>query len=146
MNLRHRNVLSRLFLNLIVRSKPLVPLPDMLLKVKLPIRREARHQFWLTQRQRMPPIRLPQVVHLSIQIHDLLHLVVLGYLPCAFGYSAVGHDEHSRLDLVRMRMPQFALFLVECFIELGCDHVLNPYEAGVGLVRVVEETLAYVLI
>ena len=43
-------------------------------------------------------------------------------------------------------MPVFSLFWGEGFKEGGRDHVLDADEAGVGFVRVVEETLADIVI
>lgn len=45
-----------------------------------------------------------------------------------------------------MGVPELALLFVECFVEFRGYHVFYSYEARVGKVGVVEETLADVFV
>lgn len=146
MNNRLLDILPHLLLPPPILPKPLIPLPDLPPKVKLPIRRVARHQLRLPERQRVPAVDLPQVVRLAVELHDLRHLHVLGHLPRRAGHAAVRHDEHPGLNLVGVRVPEPALRAGERLVERGRYHVFDADEACGGGVGVVEQALADVIV
>lgn len=45
-----------------------------------------------------------------------------------------------------MGVPELSLFGVQTFVEMGLDHVLDSYQAGIRLVAVVDDALADILI
>lgn len=145
MNLRLLDILPNLLLPLPVRSsKPRVPLPNHLLKVRhLLSIRKARHELRLAQRDFVALVHLPEVVDLAVQLDHVLHLGGLGLLPRGLGHEGgrLGHDEHARLDLEDVAVPELALLGVERGVQFWRDHVLDADEPGAWVGAVVEYAL-----
>ena len=78
-----------------------------------------------------------------VHANDLLDLFQLGLLPDGPG-DGVGsrHDEHAGLDLQHVAVPQFLLVGRQRLPQSGRDQVLDPDEARVGAVAVVDDALA----
>lgn len=132
----------------ITPRKPLVPLAHDLFQPRKPIHLgQTRHQLWLSQRQLIPAVDLPEVVHLSIKLDHLLHLSSLGLVPKRLGNERGGlrHDKHARLNLEDMAVPQTALLLVQGLVQVRLDHVLDADQAGAWGGAVVEKALAHIL-
>lgn len=88
-------------------------------------------------------INLPEMIRLPIETNHVLHLLRLGYFPRSIGHAGRGrHDEHTRLDLVHMGVPEFALFGGESVVEGRGDHILHAEQAGGGGVAVIDDALA----
>lgn len=138
------DVLSDLALVTVVFSKSSVPVSNLLVEIELIVIGVAGHQLRLAQRKFVTLVRLPKVVDLAVQSDDLFHLLVLGNFPDSLGdTSRTRHKEHARLDFENVRVPELALFVVQCFVETGADHVLDTDETSIGLGRVVEKALSH---
>jgi hypothetical protein len=92
----------------------------------------------------MALVRLPQVEDLAVQCDDLFHLFVLCDFPDSRGDTGrARHEQHAGLYFEDVRVPVFALVLLEGFVEAGTDHVFDADEAGIGFGRVVEKALSH---
>lgn len=90
----------------------------------------------------MSCIDFPKVPCLAIEIDDLLHSFKLGVLPFLIAHSLwLRQDEHTRLDLELMRMPQLLLIWRKRLVYCSWHHVLYTNEFCVFLVRIVDEAL-----
>ena len=87
------------------------------------------------------------MIDLPIELNHLLHLGRLGLLPQSLGDERrrLGHDQHARLDLEDVAVPQAALVLGQGLVEVGLDHVLDADQTGAGRGAVVQQALADVL-
>lgn len=123
--LRHFNIPPHLLLPSKIAPKPPIPIIQRLLKVRyLLFRRVTRHQLRFAQRQLITPIRLPQIIHLPIQMHYLFHLGVLGDFPGCFRDERwARHDQHTGFDFEDERVPELLLECVQCVEECSSDHV-----------------------
>lgn len=146
MDIRLLNALPRRLLLPVIGPEPLIPVRDMPLKVELARPSEARHQLWWAQGKLIATVDLPEVVDLSVQPHNLLHLLRLGLLPEHVHYDGLGHDEHPGLDFVDVTMPQLALLGIKALIQRGRDHVFDADDARAGVRAVVEYALTHVVV
>lgn len=124
MNFWLLDILSSFLLVSPIGPKLGVTLLDELLEVDLPRRRETRHKLRLPERDGVALVHLPQMVHLTVQVDNLLHLGVL---------SGLGHarqDQHARLHLKNVAVPQLALVARQGGVQLRGDHVFNADEPG----------------
>lgn len=151
MLLRHRNVLPRLRLLLMVDSKPSIairqqlPPPPGTDPVRHVLRDHAGHQLRLAQGQLVAAIDLPEVVRLAVQADEVLHLGRLGGRPDGLRRARRRrHDQHAAHDLVVVRVPQLALLLRQVVVEPRRDHVLDTDQPGAGVCGIVDEALSYV--
>ncbi len=147
-NLRHLNPLPQLFLpSPVTPRKPAIPLVHELLQPRQLLRsRNASHQLRLSKRQFIPAIDLPEMIRLAVQLDHLLHLGGLGLAPQRLRDEGrrLGHDQHARLDLEHVTVPQAALVLGQRVVHVRLDHVLDTDQAGAGRRAVVEQALPHV--
>jgi hypothetical protein len=124
--LRLLDILPNLLFPLRIRFKPLVPIFHPLLKIWHLVRtRVTRHQLWLSQRQFVAAICLPQVVDFTVEMDDFFHFPVLCEFPGGFWDGGwLGHDQHPGLYFKDVGVPEFLFFRVKSVVELGSDHVL----------------------
>jgi hypothetical protein len=126
------DVLSNLTLVTVVLSESSVPVSNLLVEIELVVIGIAGHQLRLAQRKLVALVRLPKVVDLAVQSDDFFHLLVLGNFPDSFGdTSGARHEEHARLDFKDVRVPEFALFVVQGFVEAGTNHVFDTDETSI---------------
>ena len=82
------------------------------------------------------------MIRLPVQFHDLLHLLCLRCLPRRPRHQRrLRHDQHARLNLVDVRVPQTALLSRQGCENSGCDHVFYADKAGALAGRIVNEAL-----
>ena len=132
MDRRFLDVLSNLTLVTVVLSKSSVSISHLLVKIELVVVGVAGHQLRLAQRKLVALVRLPKVVDFAVQSDDLFHLLVLSNFPDSLrDTSRTRHEEHSRLDFEDVRVPEFALFVIQGFVEAGANHVLDTDETSI---------------
>jgi hypothetical protein len=87
------------------------------------------------------------MVNLAIKLNHLLHLSGLGLVPQRLRNErgGLGHNEHARLDLEDMTVPETALLLVQGLVQVRLDHVFDANQAGPRGGTIVEQTLAHIL-
>jgi hypothetical protein len=138
------DVLSDFALVAVIFTKSSIPISNLLIEVKLIVIGIAGHKLRLAQRKLVALIRLPQMEDLAVQCDNLFHLFVLCDFPDSLGDTGrAGHEQHAGLYFEDVRMPVFALVLLEGFVEAGTDHVFNTDETGIGFGRVVEKALSH---
>lgn len=102
------NPLSLPGLVLMIHIKPLIPILQCRVHIRLAAFSHAPHQPRSTERQLMALVDFPKMPRLSVEANDLLHRLRLELLPLIFVASMVGwrwQDEHPRLDLELMAVP-----------------------------------------
>jgi hypothetical protein len=138
------DILSDFTLVTVIFAKSSVSVFNLLIKVKLVVIGIASHKLRLAQRKFMTLVRLPQVEDLAIQCDDLFHLFILCDFPDSCGdTSRAGHEQHAGFHFEDVRVPVFALILLESFVEAGTDHIFDTDETGIGFGGVVEKALSY---
>jgi hypothetical protein len=111
------DILSDFTLVTVIFAKSSVSISNLLIKVKLVVISVASHKLRLSQRKLMTLIRLPQVEDLAVQCDDLFHLFILCDFPDSRGNTGrAGHEQHARLYFKDVRVPVFALVLLEGFV------------------------------
>jgi hypothetical protein len=81
----------------------------------------------------MSLVDVPEMPGLSIQANNLLHRLHLELLPLIAVASVGGRrwqDQHPRLDLEFMAVPQFLFFGVESFVDVLWNHLFHANQAG----------------
>jgi hypothetical protein len=126
------DVLSNLTLVTMIFTKPSVSVSNLLVKVELIVVGIASHELRLAQRKLMALVCLPQVEDLAVKGNNFFHLLVLCDFPDSLGDTGrAGHEQHARFDFKDMRVPVFALFRFQGFVEACTDHVFDTDETSV---------------
>lgn len=98
------------------------------------IRHKTTHQLRSTQRHGISPINLPEMICLSIDRSNVLHLSRLGGFPCGIRHARRRrHNKHATLDLELVRMPEPPLHWRKSLENARRNHVFHADEAGVRL-------------
>ena len=126
------DILSDLTLVTMIFTKSSVSISNLLIKVKLIVIGIAGHELRFAQRKLVTLVRLPQVEDLAVESNDIFHLFVLSDFPDSLGDTGwTRHEQHARLDFENVRVPVFAFFRFQGFVETSTDHVFDADEASV---------------